>query len=86
MNGSLLLRRRLVETAQALVRDAPEHPAGSVLRCYARAVRIQRQRGCDDEQLADRARETAERLLAGRGAERPLLNVVPPQRRRSVVA
>ena len=84
MNESVLLRDRLVETAQALVHDTPDRPAGSVLRCYARAVRLVRLQGIDEEQLADRARQTAERLLVERGAERPLLSVVPAQRRRSI--
>lgn len=84
MNERVLLRDRLVETAQALVHDTPGHPAGSVLRCYARAVRLVRLEGCDDEGLADRARQAAELLLAERRAERPPMSVIPLQRRRSV--
>jgi hypothetical protein len=84
VNQRVLLRDRLVETAQELVHDTPAHPAGSVLRCFARAVRMQRLQGCDDQELADRARQTAERLLVERSGERPLRGVIPPQRRRSV--
>jgi len=84
VNERVLLRDRLVETAQALVHDTPGHPAGSVLRCYARAVRLVRLQGCDDERLADRARQAAERLLAERVTDRPSVSVIPAQRRRSV--
>lgn len=67
MSGSVV-RQRLVETAMSLTEEFPAQPAGSVLRCYARAATLARIRGCPPEELADEARRTAARLLAERAA------------------
>lgn len=67
MSGSVV-RQRLVETAMALTEEFPSQPAGSVLRCYARAATLSRIRGCPAEELPDEARRTAALLLAERAA------------------
>jgi hypothetical protein len=71
----LEVREQLLLAAETLAEDHPDHPAGSVLRCYARAVRLVRLRGCPDEQLPETARRLAAetltsgaRSVAGHGA------------------
>jgi hypothetical protein len=82
MNPALLLRRRLVETAAGLADEYGAHPAGSVLRCYARAVRLMRRAGCGDDELPAAARRAAVEMLSARRVEEPLrLSVIPRQRR-----
>lgn len=82
MNPALLLRRRLVETAAGLADEYRAHPAGSVLRCYARAVRMVRRAGCGDEELPAAARRAAVEMLSARRLEETArLSVVPRQRR-----
>lgn len=65
MSGSTV-RQRLVETAMSLTEEFSGQPAGSVLRCYARAATLARIRGCAPEDVPDEARRTAARLLAER--------------------
>lgn len=89
MSGAAL-RQRLVETAAALTEDFPSLPAGSVLRCYARAVARARLAQCPAEELPEVARLSAARLLAERaggcpGSDRvpappPLAHPLPHQR------
>jgi hypothetical protein len=62
----------LVDAALRLVAERPDLPAGSVLRCYARAVAVVRRAGVQPDAVADRAGEFARRLLAARDrADRP---------------
>jgi hypothetical protein len=64
----------LVAAALRLVDDHPEIAAGSVLRCYSRAVVIVRRTGTPSAVLADRAETLARQMLAARnqpGALRP---------------
>lgn len=70
----------LVAAALRLVDDHPDIAAGSVLRCYSRAVVIVRRTGAPSAVLADRAETLARQMLAARnqpGVRRPL----PPQER-----
>jgi hypothetical protein len=60
------VEQALVETAQELVAEHPEVPAGSVLRCYARAVRHVRRTGCPPAHVAGAAQAVARWRLAQR--------------------
>jgi len=71
MSGSVA-RQRLVDTAMSLTEEFPGQPAGSVLRCYARAATLARMRGCPAEELPEEARRAAARLLAERSARAPM--------------
>jgi hypothetical protein len=66
MNEAVLLRRALLSEATSLVTEFDSHPAGSVLRCYARAVHRRRLAGCGDEDLPRAARELAAQVLRTR--------------------
>lgn len=63
MEAAVQLRERLLDTAQAVTREHPDHPAGSVLRCYARAVRLVRLTGCPQNDLPEAARRATSELL-----------------------
>jgi hypothetical protein len=52
--------------AMSLVAELDGYPAGSVLRCYARAVHRERSAGCSDEDLPRAAREAAAQMLQTR--------------------
>jgi hypothetical protein len=54
----------LVDAAVRLVEERPDLPAGSVLRCFARAVLITRRTGVPAEGVAAQADLLARRLLA----------------------
>lgn len=65
----------LVAAALRLVDEHPDIAAGSVLRCYSRAVVIVRRTGASSTVLAGRAEMLARQMLAARnqpGAPRPL--------------
>lgn len=62
--------QRLLEAAERLVRDYGGIPAGSVLRCYARAVQRRTRTGCPPERLADAAERLAREHLDRRSAVR----------------
>lgn len=66
MDFLLHVREELVNVAHELTHDQSSYPAGSVLRCYARAVQLARVRGCPDERLAETARRLAEESLMTR--------------------
>jgi len=87
MNSAVTLRRRLVDAAASLADEYGGHPAGSVLRCYARAVQLMRVAGCQDDELPGAAREAAAEMLRSRRVEQPpRLSVVQRQRRPSLVS
>jgi len=56
----------LLEVGQRLTREHPDVPAGSVLRCYARAVRNARMWGCPAEHLPATAEASTRWMLAQR--------------------
>lgn len=56
----------LVAAALRLVDDHPDIAAGSVLRCFSRAVVIVRRTGTPSPVLADRAEMLARQMLAAR--------------------
>jgi hypothetical protein len=64
----------LVAAALRLVDDHPDMPAGSVLRCFSRAVVVTRRRGVPHDVVPERAFALAHQLLAARadpGARTP---------------
>ena len=82
MNAAVLLRRRLLDAAASLADEYGALPAGSVLRCYARAVQLMRREGCRDDELPSAARRAAAEMLRARRVEQPTrLSVIPRQRR-----
>jgi hypothetical protein len=69
----------LMETALRLVEDHPHIAAGSVLRCFSRAVVLTRRTGTPARDVAPRAERLARQLLAARsGAART--RRIPDQR------
>lgn len=70
------LSTELLHVADGLVEDFAEVPAGSVLRCLARAVHSVRVRGCAPEDLGTRAEELVRHMLRDRGC---LEDPVSPQ-------
>ena len=81
MNQAVLLRRALVSEAMSLVAEFDSHPAGSVLRCYARAVHRQRLAGSGDEDLPGAAREAAAQVLRTRRTPQPAPGAFIPRQR-----
>jgi hypothetical protein len=57
---------RLLEAAEKLVLDHPHHTAGSVLGCFARAVRQAMHRGVTAPALPAASVETTRRMLEKR--------------------
>jgi hypothetical protein len=66
MSTAIAINRQLLDAAEKLVLDHPDHTAGSVLRCYARAVRQAVQRGVGATGLPAVSVETARRMLENR--------------------
>lgn len=58
--------QELLDVAQQLVAEYDDLPAGSVLRCYARAVRRSARAGCPAHELAREAGVLARHMLANR--------------------
>jgi hypothetical protein len=67
-HGVVDLHRQLLETAFDLSVEYDTLPAGSVLRCFARAVRMARMKGAEGAGLPEEARRIAESSLRGRAA------------------
>ena len=65
-NGVVDLHRRLLETAFDLTLEFDELPAGSVMRCFARAVHLARMKGVAGAQLPEEARRIARVSLRDR--------------------
>lgn len=63
---TVLVHGELIEAAHELTQVHQGHPAGSVLRCYARAVHLSQLSGCADAQLAETASRLAEEMLLAR--------------------
>ena len=61
------LSTELLEVADRLVEDFAEVPAGSVLRCLAKAVQMAREAASPPEELGTRAEALARRMLRDRG-------------------
>ncbi|MFC4787299.1 hypothetical protein ACT8ZV_22675 [Nocardioides sp. MAHUQ-72] len=64
--GVLDLHRQLLETAFDLSQEFDEVPAGSVMRCFARAVHLARLDGASGSRLVDEARRIAVSALRER--------------------
>ena len=60
----------LLDSSHRLTEEHPEFPAGSVLRCYARAVRKAQMWGCPPEHLRTTAEASTRWMLAQRGPRR----------------
>ena len=65
------MNQSLLDTAAHLVEERNDLPAGSVLRCFSRAVRHVRQSGCPTPQLAAEAERIARALLSLRTVTSP---------------
>ena len=68
-NGVVDLHRQLLETAFDLSVEFDTLPAGSVLRCFARAVHAARLKGAEGARLPEEARRIAESSLRSRAAK-----------------
>lgn len=74
-HDALTTQTELIAAALRLVDDHPDIAAGSVLRCYSRAVVIVRRSGTSSAVLAARAEMLARQMLSSRnqpGVRRPL--------------
>jgi hypothetical protein len=69
VHGVVDLHRQLLETAFDLSVEYDTLPAGSVLRCFARAVHLARLKGVEGARLPDEARRIAESSLRSRVAQ-----------------
>ena len=65
MSTAIDVNRQLLDCAERLVEEYPDHPAGSVLRCFARAVRLARARGVTVAALPAVAEIRARAMLNG---------------------
>jgi hypothetical protein len=68
-HGVVDLHRELLDTAFDLSVQYDALPAGSVLRCFARAVHLARLKGAEGPRLPEEARRIAESSLRERVAE-----------------
>ncbi len=68
-HGVMDLHRELLDTAFDLSVKYDALPAGSVLRCFARAVHLARLKGAEGARLPEEARRIAESSLRERVAE-----------------
>ena len=68
-HGVVDLHRQLLETAFDLSVEYDTLPAGSVLRCFARAVHLARLKGVEGARLPEEARRIAESSLRSRAAQ-----------------
>jgi len=68
-HGVVDLHRQLLETAFDLSVEYDTLPAGSVLRCFARAVHLARLQGAEGARLPEEARRIAESSLRSRAAQ-----------------
>jgi hypothetical protein len=66
MCEAILTQSALVDAAARLVADHSDLPAGSVLRCFARAVALARRTGVPAADLPARAETLAAEMLAAR--------------------
>jgi hypothetical protein len=66
MSTAIAVNRQLLDAAERLVLDHPDHTAGSVLGCFARAVRQAVRRGVSVTGLPAAAAESAGRMLENR--------------------
>jgi len=76
-HGVVDLHRILLDTAFELTAEFDTVPAGSVMRCFARSVKVARARGVDGAALPEAARRIArsnlhERVARGRSSGRVL--------------
>lgn len=79
--GVVDLHRQLLDIAFDLSVEFDTLPAGSVLRCFARAAHRARMAGCADDDLSEVARAAVVRTLAERVPVRD--GTFPVQRARS---
>lgn len=63
------VQEKLMSLTLRMVTEYPDYPAGSVMRCVARAVRRAFMAGTPREQIPARVEHAARRALAGRHAE-----------------
>lgn len=71
--------RELLETAQRLTKEFGHGNAGTVLRCFGRAVRRERLRGVALNVLPQRSERLARVMLESRLAPAGSANLAPPQ-------
>jgi hypothetical protein len=64
--GAVTIQAELIDAALRLVDDHPGTPAGSVLRCYSRMVRLMRRAGTPMSQLPTEAEALTSQVLAAR--------------------
>ncbi len=67
-HGVVDLHRTLIETAFELTAEFDAIPAGSVMRCFARSVKLARAQGVDGPGLPEAARRLAASSLRERAA------------------
>jgi hypothetical protein len=77
---ALSTQAALMETALRLVDDHPHIAAGSVLRCFSRAVVLTRRAGTPARDVAPRAERLTRQLLAARSGAAAGTGRVPDQR------
>ena len=65
-HGVVDLHRTLLETACELTAEFSELPAGSVMRCFGRSVKLARAQGVSGTALPEAARRIARSSLRGR--------------------
>lgn len=75
---TLAVNKQLLDVAQRLATEYDDITAGSVLRCYARALRRTARAGCSADELPGKAERLTRVLLAGRRRGGPV--PVPRQR------
>lgn len=68
-HGVVDLHRQLLDTAFDLSTEFDTLPAGSVLRCFSRAVHLARLKGAEGARLPEEARRIAESSLRARAAK-----------------
>ena len=77
VTGVVDLHRQLLDIAFDLSVEFDTLPAGSVLRCFARAVHLARLKGADGARLPEEARRMAETSLRSRAAKSTRLRRAP---------
>ena len=67
---SVSVNHQLLEVAERLTTEFDQLPAGSVMRCFARAVQVARRSGCPAGSLPQTAERMTRLALAERGYRR----------------
>jgi hypothetical protein len=67
---SVTVNHQMLEVAERLTAEFDQLPAGSVMRCFARAVQVARRSGCPAAALPQTAERMTRLALAERGYPR----------------